>query len=170
MGNRANFVVIKDGSATAFQDQWAALGCTYDFACGLDHAMESLKEYTETTELMDWAFAEAGYLIDFDSWLAIAFGIPQSAEDVFDDEDLVSDSDFEELKAMEDPSVTKLLEGDYLGFLEGIAGGWKGWRIAWDERGVDAFAEHLKQKGISSIETAPVSHPPDTTLAVSHQA
>ena len=57
MGNRANFVVIKDGSATAFQDQWAALGCTYDFACGLDHAMESLKEYTETTELMDWAFA-----------------------------------------------------------------------------------------------------------------
>ena len=61
---------------------------------------------------------------------------------------------------MEDPSVTKLLEGDYLGFLEGIAGGWKGWRIAWDERGVDAFAEHLKQNGISGIETPPASHPP----------
>ena len=172
MGNRANFIVIKDGSATAFEDQWAALGCTYDFACGLEHAMDSLKEYTETTELMDWAFAEAGYLIDFDSRLAIAFGIPQGAEDVFDLEDLDADSasDFEELKAMEDPSVAKLHEGDHMGFLEGIAGGWKGWKIAWDERGVDAFAEHLKHKSISSIETAAASHPPDTQPPVFHQA
>jgi hypothetical protein len=168
MGHRANFVVIKDGSATAFQDQWAAMGCTYDFACGVEQSMEALKEYTETTELMDWAFAEAGYLIDFDSRLAIAFGVPHCAEDLFDAGD--DDPDFEELKAAEDPSVAKLHEGDHLGFLEGIAAGWKGWKIAWDDRGVDAFAEHLKQKGISGIETVPASHPPDTVPAVLHQA
>ncbi|HEY1120514.1 MAG TPA: hypothetical protein VGE67_02905 [Haloferula sp.] len=168
MGHRANFVIIKDDSATAYYDQWAAMGCTYDFASGLEQATEALKEYSETTELMDWAFAEAGYLIDFDSRLAIAFGQPQGAEDLFDEG--VEDPDFEELKAAEDPSVAKLREGNHLGFLQGIAGGWKGWKIAWDERGVDTFAEHLKQKGIRSIETAEASHPPDTTPAVFHQA
>jgi hypothetical protein len=171
MGNRANFVVIKDGSATAFEDNWAALGCTYDFACGLEHATEALSAYTETTGLMDWAFAEAGYLIDFDSQFAVAFGIPQGADEVFDDEELDLElGDLADGDAMEDPSVAKLHEGDYLGFLEGIAGGWKGWKIAWDERGVDSFAEHLKQKGFSGIETAPASHPPDTSPAVFHQA
>jgi hypothetical protein len=168
MGNRANFVIIRDGSATAFHDQWAALGCTYDFSCGVEQATAALKEYSETTELMDWAFAEAGYLIDFDSRVAIAFGVPHGAEDLFDDGD--EDPDSEDLKAMEDPSVAKLHEGDYLGFLEGVAGGWKGWKLAWDDRGVDAFAEHLKQKGISGIETAAASHPPDTAPAVCHQA
>jgi hypothetical protein len=168
MGNRANFVVIKDGSATAFYDQWAALGCTHDFSCGVEQAVAALKEYTETTELMNWAFAEAGYLIDFDSRLAIAFGVPHGAEDLFDDED--EDPDFEDLKAAEDPSVAKLHEGDHLGFLEGIAGCWKGWRLTWDDRGVDAFAEHLQQNGISGIDTAAASHPPDTAPAVYHQA
>ena len=168
MGHRANFVVIKDGTTTAYENQWAALGCTYDFSCGVEQAMEALKEYTETTELMDWAFAEAGYLIDFDSRLAIAFGQPQGAEDLFDEGD--EDPDFEELQAAEDPSVAKLREGDHSGFLQGIAEGWKGWKLSWDERGVDAFAEHLKKKGITSIETAETSYPPDTTPAVFHQA
>ncbi|MEK7952174.1 hypothetical protein [Luteolibacter soli] len=168
MGNRANFVVIQNGLATAFEDQWAAVACTYDFACGPEHASEALKTYSETTELMDWAFAEAGYLIDFDSRLAIAFGMPHGDEDIFGDEEL--GSDFEELKAMEDPSVAKLKEGDYQGFLEGIAGVWKGWKLVWDQRGADAFAEHLQKKAISGIETAAASHPPDTAPAVFHQA
>ncbi|MEK7952172.1 hypothetical protein [Luteolibacter soli] len=71
---------------------------------------------------------------------------------------------------MEDPPVAKLQEGDYLGFLEGIAGGWKGWKLVWDQCGADAFAEHLQKKAISGIETASASHPTDIMAPVFHQA
>ena len=66
MGHRANFVVIRNGEAKAYYDNWAAVGCIFSFAAGPDEACEAVSHYEPTNELMDWAFAEGGYLIDFD--------------------------------------------------------------------------------------------------------
>ena len=174
MGHRANFVVIKDGHATAYEDNWAALGCVHDFAAGLNHALEALKLYKETDALMDWAFAEGGYLIDHDQKTAIVFGESMDCEEMMED---VLDLDFEnELADLsdgqteEDPLHTKLIEGDYLGFLQDISSGWEGWLLCWDNSGVDSFSKHLELRGIHCIETAPASQPEDTLPPVTHRA
>ncbi len=85
MGHRANFVLIHDGEAIAFQDQWAALGSTYLFAEGPVAASAAIEAMEPTSELMDWAFAEAGYLLDFDERRAIVFGTPEEVDLEFDD-------------------------------------------------------------------------------------
>lgn len=77
MGHRANFVIISNGEAKAFHDQFAALGCTFEFAEGPSHATRSAEAHGPTDELLDWAFAEAGYLIDHDKKVAIVFGYPE---------------------------------------------------------------------------------------------
>ncbi|MEM7353169.1 MAG: hypothetical protein AAF657_20410 [Acidobacteriota bacterium] len=84
MGHRANFVVIRNQQATAFYDQWAGLGCIYTFAEGPTKAVACLKATKETDELMDWAFAEGGYLIDFDNKLAMGFGSPFDEFDLYE--------------------------------------------------------------------------------------
>ncbi len=163
MGHRANFVAIKDGKATAYYDQWAAAGCTYMVAEGLNAASQALLDYEKTEGLMDWTSAEAGYLIDHDNMTAIIFGVPHVYDDFFDEDEA-------EGLPEEDPNILKLLEEDYLGFLEGIASGWKGWKIIWDDRGVDAFAEYLKERQIEGITNEAPSYPPETKPPVSHQA
>src|SRR6185436_4644965 len=82
MGHRANFITIRKGGAEAFYDQWAALGCLFAFAAGPDEAVSALKEMEATDELLDWAFAEGGYLLDFDSKSAIAFGYLEVPEEI----------------------------------------------------------------------------------------
>jgi hypothetical protein len=160
MGHRANFVEINDGKATAFEDNWAGMGATYDFALGPEHATKAMKEYSPTDELMDWAFAEAGYLIDHDEKTAIGFGVPFGDDEVFDEDDDV------ELPE-EDPAMSKLQNEDYEGFLQAITECWPGWRLVWDERGVDAFSEYLSRRGINGIQCAESSHPPHTKPPVS---
>ena len=157
MGNRANFVLIRDGEAVAHYDQWAALGSTYSFADGPDAAVAAAQSAEPTEELLDWAFAEAGFLLDFDERRAIVFGYPEPLD--FDAEEL------EELGA-EAPGEAVIgmdaaLQSSPLDFLRYIAPRWQGWMLVWDDRGVDAFAEHLSRRGISSIAIQPKSHPPD---------
>ena len=149
MGHRANFIVIENGSANAYHDQWAALGCLHSFAAGPDDAVAMLADFETTTELMDWAFAEGGYLIDRDDRMAIVFG-PWMDE---------SDFDFDETDEPDDDE--DVAEFDVAQYLADIAPAWTGWKLIFDDRGVDAFAEHLRAKQISSITTQPVSHPPD---------
>ena len=99
---------------------------------------------------MDWAFAEGGYLIDRDDRIAIVFGPWMDPSDFeFDesDDDPESDEDTPEFNAAQ--------------YLADIAPAWPGWKLVFDDRGVDAFAEHLRAKQISTIITQPVSHPPD---------
>ncbi|MBK1792066.1 hypothetical protein [Persicirhabdus sediminis] len=161
MGHRANFVIIKEGKATAYEDQWAGGSAAYEFSSGELAAAKAIELYEETNELMDWAFAEGGYLIDYDQKLAIAFGMPFDAGEFFDDEEP------DELVEA-DPAINKLLEEDITGFLEDIAEKWPSWKIVWDERGVDAFALHLKSRNIDSVKTAEPSHPAETKEAVSY--
>src|SRR5687768_5371669 len=122
MGHRANFVLIRDGSAIAFYDQWAALGSTYAFAGGPDDAASITGTAEPTSELLDWAFAEAGFLIDSDEKRAIVFGYPEPLDlDGDDMEDITADlqGDAAELDAA--------INRGPLEFLQFVAPRWRGW-------------------------------------------
>jgi hypothetical protein len=163
MGHRANFVLISGGEARAFYDQWAALGSTYSFAAGPEAAQQAAQVSSQpTNELLDWAFAEAGYLIDFDMKKGIVFGMPEPLG--LDEIDEVPPEAFDGLDGAE-----AALERGPADFLTAIAPNWKGWLLCWDERGVDAFSEHLRGRGISTIKCQPPSHRANCT-AESHQA
>jgi hypothetical protein len=160
MGHRANFVLIRDGSAVAYHDQWAALGSTYAFAGGPDDAASIIGTAEPTSELLDWAFAEAGFLIDFDENRAIVFGYPEPLELDGDDMEGIG-ADLQSDAAGLDAAINR----GPLEFLQFVAPRWRGWLLEWDERGVDAFAAHLARRGIDSIATQPPSHPADATVA-----
>jgi hypothetical protein len=160
MGHRANFVSIRKGQAIAFQDQWAALGSTYLFAEGPEAASAAIEAMEPTSELMDWAFAEAGYLLDFDERRAIVFGTPEEVDLEFDDMgELGLEVTGDEIAAASE--LQSALRQGPLGFLQCIAPRWSGWLLHWDDRGVDAFAEHLERRGIRTLTTQPPSHPAD---------
>jgi len=157
MGHRANFLLIRDGTAAAYYDQWAALGSTYAFAGGPADASATAEQAQPTKELLDWAFAEAGFLLDFDEHVAIVFGRPEP----------IDLGEFPELGAEEAASAHALdgaLERGPLEFLKCIAPRWTGWQLCWDERGVDAFAAHLARRGISSVITQPRQHPEGSVI------
>jgi hypothetical protein len=161
MGHRANFVVIRDGNAKAYYDQWAAMGCIYSFAAGPDGACGALSQYEQTSELMDWAFAEGGYLIDFDEKKAIVFGCPVDLDE-FADLDGNADEQFRESNST--------FEQGGLAYLQNIGPSWVGWKLVWDDQGVDAFAAHLRKRNIAGIVVRPDSHPPETAEAMAYQA
>lgn len=152
MGHRANFVLIRNGVAWAYHDQWAALGCTYAFAGGPADATSAAEQSEPTTELLDWAFAEAGFLIDFDEQAAIVFGYPEPI-----DPDELSELSAEDAAPVSDLDLA--LQHGPLEFLKSIAPRWAGWQLCWDERGVDAFADHLARRAIRSVTAQPRTHP-----------
>ena len=168
MGHRANFVVIEDGKAEAFFDQWAGLGCAFAISEGPGAAVTAARESEPTNELLDWAFAEGGYLIDFDEQLVLVFGdLDDMSEglDGFDEdgeEDVDEPNDYGSDDDDEDEDESDSTAEKYKHFFEEIAHNWGGWLLRWDDRGVDAFAEHLIKRGISSIELQEVSHPEET--------
>jgi len=165
MGHRANFVVIESGAAQAWFDNWAGLGAAFSIGDGPGPATEALKEFKPTTELLDWSFAEGGFLIDFDQNLVIVFGELDDMGDEFSDFDEDGDGedegdDFDDESdgdAEAQSSVDK-----YTKYFTDIAPNWHGWRLRYDDRGVDAFAEHLTLRGITSIDVQEASHPEDT--------
>jgi len=154
MGHRANFVVIEEGAAKVFYDQWGAMGCLYAFAGGPDSAVEAVAEMEEAAELMEWAFAEGGYLIDRDRKAAIVFGTTFDEIEAFDDLDDDVATPMREVNAAMDAGPR--------GFLEHVASAWPGWKLTWDDRGTDAFSAHLRSRGIATIATQPDSHPSTT--------
>ncbi len=126
----------------------ATLGCTYEFAAGPAHATRSAEACRPTNELFDWAFAEAGYLIDHAEKIAIVFGYPSMEDFDFEGYDL-------EDKGSRSAVDEALMKGPEE-FLGHIAPLWRGWEISWDDRGVDAFAAYLRERSIESIATQPV--------------
>jgi hypothetical protein len=146
MGHRANYVVIEKGKAKAFTDSWGALGCTYALADGPATCRKLATAMEPTPELMDWAFAEAGFLLDYDDRRAIFFGVPEALEDGEG-----GDLDADDFLAALDDGPAELFAW--------VADAWKGWTLVWDERGVDAFADALAAKGITSITCQPPSYP-----------
>jgi hypothetical protein len=132
MGHRANFVVIRDGRATAYYDQWAALGCIHAFSDGPEAACEALAEFRPTKELLDWSYAEGGYLIDFDQKKAIVFGHTVSRSDLEGPDGTIP----EDLRR----KVAPFMKGGRP-YLRHVAPKWRGWTLAWqDALGIDAFA------------------------------
>lgn len=176
MGHRANFVLVEDGNAEAFYDQWAGLGCAFAIGEGPEAAASNARQSDSTDELLDWAFAEGGYLIDFDERLVIVFGELDDLSDEFggfdedDDNDNYEDEDesYDETSEVDDDEADSTAK-KYQAFFEEIAPNWGGWLLRWDDRGVDAFAEHLTKRGISSIELQEPSHPEETQRC-EHQA
>ncbi len=153
MGHRANFIVIRNGEPSAYYGQWAALSCLLWFAAGPDEAAAALTEMEQTRELMDWAFAEGGYLIDFDNNIAITFGYLDLPEDMEDE------------YSKEVDEVNSALQRGPREFLQQIASCWKTWLLQWDDRGVDAFSAYLHFRNISGIKCQPDSHPPNPVFA-----
>ncbi len=149
MGHRANFVIIRSGETRAFEDQWAALGCTYGFAEGPSGATRAAEASNPTDELLDPAFAEAGYLIDHDETIAIVFGYPDLDPEMLDLEG-IDPEEAESWRAIDEA----LMKGPEH-FLGRIAPLWRGWEIIWDSWGVDAFAEYLQNRSIDSIAMQP---------------
>jgi hypothetical protein len=167
VGHRANFVVIRDGKASAYYDQWAALGAVYEFAAGAVHAARAAELSEPTPELMEWAFAEGGYQIDFDEKLAIVFGYP--ADFASDDlDDIPAD------EAAEAVAIDQALQVGPGEFLKVVADRWRSWTLQWDDRGVDAFAEHLARRAITSVAVqpprVPAAGPPITLQVASEQS
>lgn len=153
MGHRANFVVIENQIPKAYFEPWGGLGCIYIFGDGPTAATEVLEEMEKTDKLLDWAFAEGGYLIDFDSKVAICFGSTIPAEDLMNSDGEYVGGDPTEFNEAYDRGRIELLRS--------IAPNWSGWTIRYDERGVDAFAEYMMENGILGIKTHPSSHPED---------
>lgn len=161
MGHRANFVIIRDNKAKAYEDQWAALDCLSLFATGPHDALAAVLTMRETPALMDWAFAEGGYLLDFDAKIALVFGYP-----FYDEEwENIGGEAVQQAQA-----INTAFEQGPREFLAYIAPGWSGWTLGWDARGVDAFAVYLQSRNIHNIDVALPSHPPDIPAAVSWQA
>ena len=155
MGHRANFVIVEAGTAAAYYDQWAALGCVETFADGPDAARGSVEQFEPVTVLMDWGFAEGGYLLDFDERVAIVFGAAQDVDDLFGEgaDDIPGVERMREIydACSESPST----------YLRYVAGNWSGWRLRWDEAGVDAISAYLRERGFHDITAADDSHPDD---------
>lgn len=173
MGHRANFVIIRDAAAEAFFDQWAGLGCAFAVADGVESAEAAARQSDPTDELLDWAFAEGGYLIDHDEHALIVFGELDdlsvefeefSAEFEGEDESVAYDESDEDSADEDDAEDEDEGESSAVRFrklFDEIAPHWHGWLLRWDERGVDAFAEHLQRRGIEDIRTQEPSHPDD---------
>lgn len=160
MGHRANYVVIKKGTAKAYWDQWGAMGCVYSFADGPTSAIDAISDADTVNELMEWSYAEGGYLIDFDKKVAIVFGEPFA--DDFDE------SPGEEIDAGSE--INAAFEKGDKEYLRLIAPRWKGWKLIFDDRGVDAFSVYLESRAITSIKCQAPSHPETTRPPVTVNA
>jgi hypothetical protein len=155
MGHRANYVIVERGEDRAYYDQWGALGSTLVLADGPDVARQTAETCEATDELLDWAFAEAGYLLDYDERRCIVFSMPEPP-----DPELREALDEDELQKLE--RLSAALEQGEESFLKRVAPAWTGWILVWDDRSVDAFAEHLAARSITAIKTQPPSHPTDS--------
>lgn len=161
MGHRANFVVIRDAQATAYTDNWAAMGCICGLEDGPEPACERLAKFEKTAELMEWCWAEGGFLIDYDEHKLIVFGPTVDLGELADEEGNLD----QKLRKEYEPFTQTGLP-----YLRHISKRWCGWKLIWDDHGVDAFAAHLRNRGISSITTQPDSHPNTTEPPVELQA
>ncbi len=133
MGHRANYVIVRDGSAQAFRSQWGAMSCLGVLGEGPDRAEASARDNDPEEQLMDWCWAEGGYLIDYDQRVCLAFGHPPEPTD--DDKET-------------------WVRANGASYLKRIASNWPRWRLVLDCRGVDAFVEHLRRRGIEKHRTS----------------
>ncbi|MFW6058357.1 MAG: hypothetical protein ACOC9W_05835 [Persicimonas sp.] len=160
MAHRANFVIIENNEARAFYDQWAAATTALALVDGPDEARLGAMDFEPTNGLLDWGEAEAGYLLDFDQSICIVFGRPHPPPD--------DDSLDPEMREMWEELLNKIEAGPKA-FFEHIESEWQGWRLVWDERGTDGFAEHLASRGMSGVGMPAKNHPSDVSPPVEHR-
>ncbi|PCC69008.1 hypothetical protein SAMN02745121_05659 [Nannocystis exedens] len=137
MGHRANFVVIEHRVARVFADQWAALECALVLQEGPAASRKWVEALEEAGGLMPSGFAEAGFLLDFDEVVMMGFG------------DVGAD-----LQSLDEESAAcaAALNRDPAKYLRHVARVWPGWKLIWDERGLAAFAKHLRKRDIEGID------------------
>ncbi len=153
MGHRANFVVIRGGRATAYRDNWAARGCICTVADGPEVACKELARYEPVNRLMEWCYAEGEYLIDFDEKTLIVFGHTVDLEELADEDGHVDEKLRNELLPFTEAGLP---------YLRHISAKWNDWKLVWDDHGTDAFAGHLRNRGITNIVLQPDLHPGNT--------
>jgi hypothetical protein len=66
MGERAQKVVIRDGRVTLYRDRWGGQSSIDVLRDGPTGLQNDLAESSPNAEWWDPAFAEGGYLVDFD--------------------------------------------------------------------------------------------------------
>ena len=120
MGARANYVRIENGQAKAYYDSWGGTYCVYAVDLGPPKCQEVIGFSEETDELMDWAFAEGGFLLDYDEKRCIFFGLLEYEDN--EDEDPV---DLAAIKAFD----AELRKGPAALF-EFVAVSWPGGRLS----------------------------------------
>ncbi|MDP2275638.1 MAG: hypothetical protein Q8N23_03475 [Archangium sp.] len=86
--------------------------------------------------LLHSAFVEAGFLLDFDNAVLLGFG------------DVGARDDLDEERA----ELAAALNRSPADFLKRIAHVWPGWKLVWDERGLWAFANHLRKREIAGVD------------------
>lgn len=150
MGHRANFVIIRNNTTKLYGESWAAVDSIYYFAAGPTSALENAVSKWENEAFYDWAFAEGGYLLDFDKQLAIGFGAS-----IPDEEIRIADRKIHPDIALVNAALMKS-EEHFLGYISKF---WPSWTLVWDDRGVDAFSEYLVKNGIDTLAPLKPSHP-----------
>ena len=141
MSHRANYVIVEDGVAVAYFNSYGAMGAIYGAAKGPDEFSDELTyETEEVDELMDSAFAEAAVLIDHDAKQCILYGYSWGPE-YWVDGDGNPFPDLVELDELLAESPDK--------FIAKIQPAWDGWDLKFDERGIDAVTEYLRDNDLS---------------------
>ncbi|PZS28705.1 MAG: hypothetical protein DLM59_14125 [Pseudonocardiales bacterium] len=135
--------------AEAYEDSFPGLIGIYTIADGPSGCLLVADFAEMTDELMNWASAAGGFLIDFDNSHCILFGTPQLPED----------GDYEPAALTALQAFDRELGKGPEALLAFVAPMWAGWTIEWNDRGVDAFADYLTSRGVTSITTQPPSAP-----------
>ncbi|MFN3988606.1 MAG: hypothetical protein ACK4KV_24290, partial [Rhodocyclaceae bacterium] len=97
--------------------------------------------------------------------LLIVFGEFIDAED-FEDDDVEVEQGEDDVEYDESEPTFDLEKeaADARAFLEQIHPAWPGWTLRWDQRGADAFSDHLRARSLTTIATPAPSHPDDCLL------
>lgn len=148
MGSRANYVIIRKGKVTAHYEHWGADGVLDAALDGPRKCEQMATSGEEVDELMDWAYCEGGYLLDFDRKQALFFGygeVPSQVVESLGNPDGKDDEDDEDAPP-ELPAARKR---------------WSGWQIRFASHGVDDFSSYLEQVRLTGqIKTQPRRPPP----------
>jgi len=150
MGHRANVVIIRDGIAKAYFDNWGALAVIPWFTLGpVKASKEFIETFVETDKLFDWEWAEGGGIIDFDQQFALIWGPLENEEDEREDVEVI-ETEQSLLKKYGSPEQRE--DAPDLEYLKTIKPQWIGWELCFaDLAGVNAISAYLKKYEYSNI-------------------
>jgi len=162
MGQRANVVIIQEGIAKAYFDNWGALAVLPWFTLGpVEASSEFIEDFEETDELLDWEWAEGGGIIDFDKKYALMWGIIGGEYGMaFETEKTILNKYTKNYEDEDEDWDEEYCEEFTTSFLCSIKPAWIGWELCYaDLGGVDAISVYLKEQGFTNISGNPDASP-----------